>query len=139
MIKKTVQFLKKQLNFFTRKLDVFINSFLVCQSLTCSCNFLSVLEVSFLKQLSDLNGNTCLEDCLFLTQRFIKMIKLILQKQPPRGVLWKRCSENMQKIYRRTPMSKYDFNKAALQLYWNYTSAWVFSCKFAAYFQNTFS
>ena len=27
----------------------------------------------------------------------------------------------------------------ALQLYWNRTSAWVFSCKFAAYFQNTFS
>ena len=25
------------------------------------------------------------------------------------------------------------------QLYWNYTSAWVFSCKFAVYFQNTFS
>ena len=24
------------------------------------------------------------------------------------------------------------------QLYWNHTSAWVFSCKFAAYFQNTF-
>ena len=27
----------------------------------------------------------------------------------------------------------------ALQLYWNHTSSWVFSCKFAAYFQNTFS
>ena len=24
----------------------------------------------------------------------------LLQKQPPRGVLWKRCSENMQQIYR---------------------------------------
>ena len=31
-----------------------------------------------------------------------------------------------------------DFNKVALQLYENRTSAWVFSCKFAAYFQNTF-
>ena len=29
-------------------------------------------------------------------------------------------------------------HKVALQLYWNHTSAWVFSCKFAAYFQNTF-
>ena len=46
-----------------------------------------------------------------------------LQKQPSRSVLNKRCSENMQQI----------------QLYWNRTSAWVFSCKFAAYFQNTFS
>ena len=27
----------------------------------------------------------------------------------------------------------------ALQIYWNRTSAWVLSCKFAAYFQNTFS
>ena len=60
-----------------------------------------------------------------------------LQKQPPRGELKKRCSENMQQIYRRTPMSKYDFNKVALQLYWNRTSAWVFSCKIAAYFQST--
>ena len=36
-------------------------------------------------------------------------------------------------------MLKCDFNKVAKQLYWNRTSAWVFSCKFAAYFQNTFS
>ena len=35
-------------------------------------------------------------------------------------------------------MSKCDFNNVALQLYWNRISAWVFSCKFAAYFQNTF-
>ena len=36
-------------------------------------------------------------------------------------------------------MPKCNFNKVALQLYWNCTSAWVFSCKFAAYFPNTFS
>ena len=45
----------------------------------------------------------------------------------------------MQQIYRRTLMKKCDFNKVAKQFYWNHTSAWVFSCKFAAYFQNTFS
>ena len=56
------------------------------------------------------------------------------KKQPSRGVLKKRCSENMQHIYKRTPMPKCDFNKAALQLYWNRDSTWVFSCKFAAYF-----
>ena len=61
------------------------------------------------------------------------------QKQPFRGIPEKRCSENMQQIYRRTPMSKCDFNKVALQHYWNHTLAWAFSCKFAAYFQNTFS
>ena len=55
------------------------------------------------------------------------------QKQPPRGVPRKRCSETMEQIYRRTPMPmlKCDFNKVALY----HTSAWVLSCKFAAYFQ----
>ena len=38
-----------------------------------------------------------------------------MQKQPSRGVLMKRCSEIMQQIYRRTPMSKCDFNKVAKQ------------------------
>ena len=33
---------------------------------------------------------------------------------------------------------KRDFNKVALQLYWKRTFAWVSSCKFAVYFQNTF-
>ena len=35
-------------------------------------------------------------------------------KQPSIDVLRKRCSENMQQIYRRTPMPKCDFNKVAL-------------------------
>ena len=60
------------------------------------------------------------------------------QKQPPWGVHRKRCSENIQQIYRRTPMPKCDFNKVVLQLYWNHTLAWLLSCKFAAYFQNNF-
>ena len=36
------------------------------------------------------------------------------QKQPFGDVLTKRYSKNMQKINRRTPMSKCDFNKVAL-------------------------
>ena len=48
-----------------------------------------------------------------------------LQKQPSRGVFRKRCSKKMQQIHIRTPMP-------------NWTSAWVFSCKFAAYFQEAF-
>ena len=63
----------------------------------------------------------------------------LIQKQSFRGVFKKKCSGNMQQIYRRSPMPEYNFNKVAKQLYWNHTSAWVFSCKFAAYFQNTFS
>ena len=35
------------------------------------------------------------------------------QKQPSKGILRKRCSENIRKIYRRTPMPKCDFNKVA--------------------------
>ena len=50
----------------------------------------------------------------------------LVKKQPSRGVLEKRCSKNMQQIYRRTSMPKC-------------TLAWMFSCKFATYFQNTFS
>ena len=33
---------------------------------------------------------------------------------PFRGILRKRCSENMQEIYRRTPMLKCNFNKLSL-------------------------
>ena len=36
------------------------------------------------------------------------------QKQPHRGVPRKRCSENMQQVYRRTPMPRCDLNKVAL-------------------------
>ena len=42
-----------------------------------------------------------------------------------RRVLTKRCPENMQQIYGRTPIPKCDFNKAAKQLYWNHFLAWV--------------
>ena len=45
-----------------------------------------------------------------------------------------KCSEYMQQIYKRTPMTRCDFKKVAKQFYWNHTSAWVFSCKFAVYF-----
>ena len=43
-----------------------------------------------------------------------KLFDARLQKQPSRGVLRKRCSENMQQIYMRTPMPKCDFNKVDL-------------------------
>ena len=47
------------------------------------------------------------------------------QKQPPRGVPRKRCSENMQQIYRRTPMPKCDFNKVAFQNTFSQEHLWV--------------
>ena len=62
------------------------------------------------------------------------------QKQQSSGVLRKRCSEIMQKIYRRTPMPKpkCDFNKVAKQLYWNRVSAWVFSVNLLHIFRAPF-
>ena len=58
------------------------------------------------------------------------------QKQSSRGVLRKRCSENMQQIYRRTLMSKCDFNKVPEVFLGKgvRTSAWVFSYKFQNFF-----
>ena len=53
-----------------------------------------------------------------------------IQEQPSRSVLRKRCSENMQQIYKRTPMLKCDFKKTVSQLYWNRTSPWLFYFKF---------
>ena len=67
-----------------------------------------------------------------------KIFSVINRSRSSRGILTKRCSENMQQIYRRIPMPKCDFNKVAKQLYWNHTSAWVFPCKFATYFENIF-
>ena len=43
-----------------------------------------------------------------------------------------------KKFYSRKTVPKCDFNKVTRQLYWNHTLARLFSCKFAAYFQNTF-
>ena len=56
-------------------------------------------------------------------------LQSIIQKQFSRGVLRKRCSENTQQFFRRTPMPKWDFSEVALYFYWNRTSAWLFSCK----------
>ena len=42
------------------------------------------------------------------------------QKQSSRSVFKKRCSENKQQIYRRTPIPKFDFNKVAIEItFWH--------------------
>ena len=55
---------------------------------------------------------------------FIRILLTIVfrtnkQKQPARGVPRKRCSENMQQIYRRTPMSKCDFKNFIETALWH--------------------
>ena len=58
----------------------------------------------------------------FLTEyQIIKNISVMLcqnvaQKQPFRGVLSKRCSKNMQQIYRVTNMPKCDFKNTSERL-----------------------
>ena len=47
---------------------------------------------------------------------FDSYVIVLIQKQPSRGVLRKRYSENMQQIYGRTTMPKCDFNKVAKKL-----------------------
>ena len=70
--------------------------------------------------------------------------KFFLQKyRRPLGkqhTLRKRCSQNMQKIYKRTPMMKCDLNKSviSIKLLKSHFGMDV-SCKIAAYFQNIFS
>ena len=46
----------------------------------------------------------------------INFTKCPCQKQPPRGVLKKKCSDNMQQIYKRSTMPKCNFNEIATQI-----------------------
>ena len=62
-----------------------------------------------------------------------------IEKQQPRGFLRKRWSEKMQQIYGRTHMPKRDFNKVALLSFATLFKSHLFFCKFAVYFQDTFS
>ena len=47
----------------------------------------------------------------------VKLTIVTKNKPPSASALKKRCSENMQQIYRRTLMLKCDFNKFAMQIY----------------------
>ena len=61
------------------------------------------------------------------------------KKQPYKGVLKKRCSKNVQQIYKTTPTPKGDFKKVAKQLYRNDTSTWMFSLNLLYIFRTLFS
>ena len=120
--------------------NIYLNGLFYLTEMTQVCNFAN--EVIF--NLCDKDQNTLINKLDHYTSLAVEwfgnnIMKLnhhkSFQKQPFRGAIEKRRSENMQQIYRRKPMPKCDFNKVALQ----HTSAWVFSCKFAAYFQNAFS
>ena len=54
--------------------------------------------------------------CCVLVKSLCTFALMNVQKQPPIGAPRKKCSENMQQIYRRTPMPKCNVNKVAKQL-----------------------
>ena len=103
-----------------------------------NCMFLSchvrVSEWIYTLYFPECQGTPCSKQA-----RYLKFRITDIQRQPVRDICWKRCSDNMQQIYRRAPTPKCNFNKVAKQLYWNRTSTWRFSCKFAAYFEKIFS
>ena len=59
--------------------------------------------ISFIKTLTDFPSIVGLITLLLVKPTMPR------QKQPYKGGLRKRCSENMQQIYMTTPMPKYDF------------------------------
>ena len=62
------------------------------------------------------------------------------QKQPPKGVLKKRCSENMQRIYGENPCpSVISIKLLCFATLLKSQIGMGVSCKFVVYFQNTFS
>ena len=66
----------------------------------------------------NLHGRLCFlhKHCkVFLGEQYNLFDETKKQKQPFIGVLIKKCSENMQEIYSRTPMPKCDYNKIDLQ------------------------
>ena len=65
------------------------------------------------------------------TLPFLSPLKML---ENPEALL-QRCSENMRQIYRRTPMPKCDFKATLLKSHFGMGVL----CKFAAYFENTFS
>ena len=75
-----------------------------------------VFHVDFYDNLLPINPIIAVAASASALSKLHLIISLPFQKQPSRGVLRKRCSENMQQIYRRIPLSNCDFNKVAKQL-----------------------
>ena len=69
------------------------------------------LRIRYNDQLTNLKSLLSNHNEITIHQTHLQVLMTEIQKQSSRGVLSESCSENM---------------------------AWVFSCKFAAYFQNTF-
>ena len=70
---------------------------------------------------------------------FFTELLIILKQTKLSANLSQKIFENTKKEFSFVSLVFRSLTQDAKQLYWNNTSAWMFSCKFAAYFQNTFS
>ena len=70
------------------------------------------------------------------SQFFLKKIRFSFQEQSSVAFLVGECSGSKRRVCGIASIRKYDFNKAAMQLCWGHTSAWVFS-EFAPYLQGS--
>ena len=53
-----------------------------------------------------------MSDMYMYNDMYMPLLKWHVQKQLSEGVYKKKCSENIQQIYRRIPVLKWDFNKS---------------------------
>ena len=90
------------------------NPFVIVWKMMMKNQSLIILVVSYVIRLFNIVKINVCQSYRYRSIRWC-IFHWLIQKQPSRGVSIKRCFENMQKIYRRTPMSKCDFNKVALQ------------------------
>ena len=123
--------------FFSRNLSVSIK--FVCYTVISLSSALIFMFSFDIVPLFVIKSITVFQNVLLVAKFLFLSICLKYRSRRP-----ERCS--LEKVFRKyaanwqeNTMPKYDFNKVAKQLYWNHTSAWVFSFKVAAYFQNNFS
>ena len=79
----------------------------------------NAIDFSIIEIISCASGHNCLVVRLVKEdenskKKFYIHVMCSSQKQP--SVLKKWCSENMQQIYSRTPLPKFDFNKVAIEI-----------------------
>ena len=96
---------------------------------SCMANFIAlnigVLEPYFmLKDIASENDKWLGENYLWYPLYIINLETMDLTEAARvllQSIIKRRCSENMQQIYRRTPMPKCDLNNIAKELCWNHT------------------
>ena len=101
---------------------------------TCGRLFLLLQRFDFPK----LSSNHSKPDSSDNDELFSKNRNMKIRSSPPEVLLWKGVLKICNIFTEEHPSWSVISINLVKQLYWNHTSVWVLSCKFAAYFQNTF-